>query len=227
MAKQEDGVARRKRLRQSGKPKLRVERFDRRNQRTWRQWAAKTAFGKSIQWRKTQVDGRARFLELAYVDSQNPLFAWDAYELSRMYRVPPPEWVLRYFDRVWEELQEIPATGDVVGQGCAVALGLAKHKRSGGGAAFGRFEKFNVEVHLAVLVHQIVKKEGLEAGAACQFVAEAWKNLRDGKAGQDVGSQIVAAYARAPGISLAPSASTLARYYNKYRTNPYFRSLTQ
>jgi hypothetical protein len=56
--------------------------------------------------------------EISYGKTKNPLYLWSAYLESRQHRVPAPDWVLDYFDRVgrrfmqmWHQAPRRPYTG--------------------------------------------------------------------------------------------------------------------
>ena len=75
------------------------------------------------------IDHKLSIEKAQYKIDKNPLHAWMAYRLSRLSRVPTPEWVLEYFDR------------------CAAGFDRARHEE--------KIKKPSVEIARAMEMHSM------------------------------------------------------------------------
>jgi hypothetical protein len=83
-----------------------------------------------------RLDKYAGLLELAYLESGNPLQVWATYRLYRLAAEQPPEWVLQYFDRAAANLMAVPKQVKNPSTAIAEAMEMKVTGKSGRGTAF-------------------------------------------------------------------------------------------
>jgi len=85
-----------------------------------------------------QLDAFLEIWEHRYKKSNNPLYAWLAFQQARELDIAAPEWVFDYFLKTADHLLKISGgLGDTTHAGIADALGL---KTAGAGSQFKRFK---------------------------------------------------------------------------------------
>lgn len=97
-----------------------------------------------------QLDAFLEIWELRYKKSNNPLYAWLAFQQAHKLGLPAPEWVFGYFGESADNLLSIPCgLGRGTQAAIAEALGL---KTAGAGSQFKRFndEERNCQIYRLV-----------------------------------------------------------------------------
>jgi hypothetical protein len=89
-------------------------------------------------WARTLLQLCHRFFE----EENNPLFAWQAYQISQEVRVTIPWWVLDYFDEVAKNLLNSSQSSADERAGTIIQKALLM-KKKGRGSVFRRYDDFN------------------------------------------------------------------------------------
>lgn len=129
--------------------------------------AMKTGFRFLQEAREYELQCGLDSLHSIYLETSNPLAAWDAYQLARKKKVPVPEWVMEYLDRSACNLLA-PNRLDDVGH-CLELKPKTKPKNSRPFSQYDTSSKHRAAV-LAVKYELLFNHTKVES--ACEAVAE-------------------------------------------------------
>lgn len=105
-------------------------------------------------------------LEEHYNKSNNPLHAWEAFQTCREFGMPPPNWVLNYFDRIADNLETFRDREHITPRDLGELFELTKPGR---GTAFSSLSDLPRRVAIARSVAEAVE------GGQKEYIA--WRDV--------------------------------------------------
>jgi len=131
-----------------------------------------------------------------YLEWENPLYVWYAFEWCRFYNHKIPEWILQYFDESARNLTKIKSPEGRPSALVYKALGMNK---IGKGMPFSNFYGIELGIEVAIRVKEIKIKR--KSGAGSKLV--------------EIFVEVAEELAETYGIYI--SIDTVKKYYHKYK----------